>query len=261
MKLKKKYSPSDITQLICVLYICIWVISPPLAYGVLYRVFVVAATIIWLCIELKNRPRNLLGSSRPTLFVFVFVFYSAIVGYLVEGSTDLIRNFQIYICLLFLVFYESYRKRDIRQLRPVFWISVILLSGWAFLTLIGLNANENVARILVRSSDLAEEYSGQGIGGYGLVYSLIIGVPVALYLVKSGDLLKYMPKKGYFFQACLVFFFNTQHTGYSESWIFNCSNHNGIFHVAFVFTKSKAKFFPCCHWRSDTYFYCLVIYW
>lgn len=174
----------DKVQILCVLYITVWAISPPLAYGTAYRIVAVAATSWWLFIEFLKRPSTFFRPSVATASALIFVAYSAIVGYMIEGFSDIVRNFQIYIFLLFLVFYESYRKRDVRQLRIVFWGALSLFPIWLWLTYRTYGQVHNVSRILVRSSEVALNYRGQGVGGYELVYSMIVAIPVLLYLFK-----------------------------------------------------------------------------
>ena len=182
---KPASSPADKVQLLCVFYITIWAISPPLSYGVVYRLVAIIATALWLGIELLKRPSTFFRPSSATFFALFFIIYSAIVGLVVDGSEDFVRNMQIYIFLLFLIFYESYRKRDFRQLRIIFWASLILFPIWFGTTLLMYKEMPHISRDLVRSSELAEEYSKLGVGGYGLVYSAVIAIPVLLSMIKS----------------------------------------------------------------------------
>jgi hypothetical protein len=176
---------SDRVQIFCILYISIWAISPPLGYGVAYRIAAVAATGLWVIIEMFLRPSTFFRPSFPTLCAIIFVIYTAILGYWIEGLDDIIRNLQIYICLLFLIIYESYKKRDIRQLRIIFWGALFLFPVWLYITLTAYGEVHNVSRLLTRSTGIESKYAEQGIGGFGLVYSILIGIPILLYLTKQ----------------------------------------------------------------------------
>lgn len=188
---------TDRVQLICLLYISVWVISPPLSYGDLYRIIAIAASLIWLSIELVSRPRNLITPSLPTFFAFFFIFYTAIIDLILYETKDILQHFQTYVFLLFLIFYESYSKRDIRHLRIVFWVSLVLLSIWSLITIKEMLIYPHVARLLVRSSPMAEYYMAKGVGGYGLVYSVVVVIPILAYFIRSGDVNLYFKRQNF----------------------------------------------------------------
>lgn len=182
---KLTYTLTDKLQLLSVLYISIWAISPPLAYGTLYRVVAVAATGMWVWIELLKRPGTFFRPTFATLCSIVFIAYSALVGYWVDGPQDIVRNFHVYIFLMFLIIHESYQKRDIKQLRIVFWTALILYPIWLGITLNAYSTVSNVSRLLTRSTGIESEYTDQGIGGFSLIYSVLVSIPILLYLAKN----------------------------------------------------------------------------
>lgn len=144
----------------------------------------ILSVALWLVIELGSRPKTLTAPSLATFCAMFFIIYTAIMELSLHGPASALRNFQSYIFLLFLIFFESYRKRDIRQLRIIFWFSLVLMSLWMVTTLRALAIDPHVTRMLVRSSEVAEIYMKKGVGGYGLVYSFILAIPILFTILK-----------------------------------------------------------------------------
>lgn len=183
--MKTRLLSTDSLQNVCVLCVVVWAISPPLAYDETFRVLVLAAAVVWAVVEISKRPGTFIRPSLPTGCALFFIIYSVVIAMQFEGPSELAKNLQIYIFLLFLIFYESYRKRDLRQLRYIFWISLVLFPVWFVATLNAYVELPNISRIMSRSSDIAEDYSRRGVGGYGLVYSAVVAVPILVSLLKE----------------------------------------------------------------------------
>jgi hypothetical protein len=190
-------SGADRVQILCVLYISVWATSPPLAYGSTYRAIAILATGVWFGLELVDRRGTLFRITPAKLCALLYVAYSAAVTWLTEGADHLVGAFQIYIYILFLFFFESYNQGRLRQLRIVFWPIAALFIVWMCRTLMAFEVDRHVARFLVRSSAEAVEYSESGIGGYGLVYSSLVALPVCVYVLKR-RFRSFFPGKGRF---------------------------------------------------------------
>lgn len=182
--------PADWPQVLCVTYISIWVISPPMMIGQSFRAVALFAAILWIVIEFARRAQTFLSPSPLVLAASLFVVYSVIVAYSTQGPLGLIENIQLYIFLFFLVLFESYRKRDFRQLRIVFWMALLVNPIWLVTTLVTYRDLAGASRLLSHSGDIQSELVRQGVGGYGMVYSAVVALPVMLYLLKSRIVVK-----------------------------------------------------------------------
>lgn len=170
--------PGFLRQL-CLAYIVAWTISPPLAFGDGWRILALTCAGIWVLLELGRR-RNIFR--HPTLPVVIAVFY---VGYtlaieiLVPDLGALSRHYQVWIMLFFLLVFESERRHGGHAYKPLFWLSLLLLPIWMWSTINAYGSvSADVSRIITRSSVEVEELTAQGIGGFGLVYSVVVAIPI-----------------------------------------------------------------------------------
>lgn len=160
-------------------YICVWTISPVLAYGTTYRVLVIFSVFMWLILEMYNKKGIFKKTSLVSLFLLVYIFYSSL---LVSISSSLISEIQLLVMLFFLLVYES-RRNYLESLSWVFWGVLLVFPIWFYLTIKGLDSiGGHVSRVIVRSSDEAKELVNQGIGGYALVYSGVLLLPILIGL-------------------------------------------------------------------------------
>ena len=161
-------------QNVAIGYVCIWATAPVLAYGDVYRYIAGAAVVVWLALEMV-RPGGIV--SRPTLPAVAAVFYiiyTGVIEVIVGASGSLVSLFQVWILLFFLIFYES-RRDYVSSMRPLFWLMIVTLPIWLYSTYTAFDTyGSHVARDIVRSSELAQDLSGDGIGGYSLVYGTVL---------------------------------------------------------------------------------------
>lgn len=171
-------------QNIAIAYVALWVTSPAMAYGTLFRALAVLAVAGWFFLELL-RPNNLLlKPSVPALIATVYIVYIAVIDYLQYGGAGLIQNFQLFIAFYFLYVIESRRNNE-ESLRPVFWWVLLTLPITYIKTIYTLwFVNGHAMRLAVRSSDAAIQVAEVGVGGYGLAYSTVIMVPALVMLFK-----------------------------------------------------------------------------
>ena len=171
-------------QNIAIAYVALWVTSPAMAYGMLFRALAVLAVAGWFFLELL-RPNNLLlRPSVPALIATVYIVYIAVIDYLQYGGAGLIQNFQLFIAFYFLYVIESRRKNE-ESLRPVFWWVLLTLPITYVKTIYTLwFVNGHAMRLAVRSSEAAMQVAEDGVGGYGLAYSTVIMVPALVILFK-----------------------------------------------------------------------------
>lgn len=172
-----KFRVYDIQNL-AVAYICLWATSPMLAYGTGFRLAALAAVGVWFLLEIVRPGSIVLRPTMPVIVTLFYIAYTALTESLLGGESDIALHFQIWIMLFFLIFYES-RRHDIRSMAPIFWFMMLTLPIWFFTTYTAFDTfGSHAARYLTRSSDLARELSSDGVGGYSLVYSIVVMLPV-----------------------------------------------------------------------------------
>lgn len=170
-------------QNICIVLICIWAISPPLTISELARLVAGLAAAAWVGLELVRRDGIFQRPTLPVAMVGLYVFYTVMIVVADEGVSGITRNLQLYIMLMFVLFYES-RRNDLASLRMVFWTVLLVLPVWIFTTnKIVLTENANAARLVVRSSEIATQLASEGVGGYALVYGSLLALPALISLV------------------------------------------------------------------------------
>lgn len=176
-----KFKVFDV-QNVAVAYVCLWATSPFLAYGLGFRLAAAAAVGLWVLLEMF-RPGGIFA--RPTFPVVLSLFYAsytALVELLLGDDGSIINHVQLWVLLFFLIFYES-RRHDVRSMSPIFWFMLATLPIWFFTTYAAFDTfGAHAARHLTRSSELARELTSDGVGGYSLVYGVVLLMPVLVLM-------------------------------------------------------------------------------
>jgi hypothetical protein len=161
--------------------LCLWIMSPPLTPNPAARVLALLAIGLWAGLEMVRPNGIFLRPTWPVLGAMLFITYDLILWYTL-GEWELLSHIQLYILLTLLIVYES-RRNDPKSLAPVFWTMMLTLPIWWISTLRGFDTfGAHAARIVVRSSDEAMELMQQGVGGYSLVYSSLVLVPILVLM-------------------------------------------------------------------------------
>lgn len=168
-------------QNIAVSGVAIWATAPIFAYGGAYRVIVALLVLVWFVLEAARRDGLVRHPTRRGLLVLAYILCLSAIE-LLFGKRGVTEIAQLYIFIFFLGVYES-RRRDILSLTPVFWCVMATMPIWMYTTYGALRLDSGVARMLVRNSQEAMEFSSQGVGGYGLVYLSALLMPVWTSLV------------------------------------------------------------------------------
>lgn len=174
----------------CLAYIVAWTISPPLAFGYGWRIIALACAGVWILLEL-GRHRNIFRyPTLPVIVAIVYVAYTLAIEMLVPDAGELSRHYQVWIMLFYLLVFESERRHGGDTYRPLFWLALVLLPVWMWSTINAFGTiDADVARIITRSSQESEELTAQGIGGFGLVYSVVVAIPIlAGFVLRPGRL-------------------------------------------------------------------------
>lgn len=182
---RERLSVIDRVQTAAVFYIGAWTLSPPLFISDLARRGAVVAFGLWVICELTRRTGVI---ARPTLAVIialVFLAYTTAVTAYLDGVQTVVGGIQTIVFVMFLIFFESARRAGLMKYRWVLWGGLLLLPIWMATTVSALATNRHVARILTRSSEEGAAYMSAGVGGYGLVYSTVLAIPLLLYLMAN----------------------------------------------------------------------------
>ena len=188
------------------LYLIAWCISPPLAYGTLYRGLAILSILIIIIYSLKTYVPNLrnrfLQCVLLCFYIFVICFFT---------GDPYVGKIGVFVILLtstsFALWNHSYGN-NIRQLHFLILFALSLYCIWNTTTLLALVEEERLMRMLVQNSDISEICAQNGIGGYGYLYSVIAMLPIGIsmmgikqniifriivfYFVISGFILSYM---------------------------------------------------------------------
>jgi len=174
----------------------IWAISPILAYGTIYRVLAILCSLVWLFIE-AFRPNNIFNNASIfTISVVFFLIFKILMKILVPDQFSFLADFQLYIFFLFALMGESLRKRSQAGVGPILLVVMVLMPIWMTTTLTALSTmigdnGATVTRVLAKSSEEAEGLTELGVGGYGMVYFLVMYIPCMIFLFRNRRLFNF----------------------------------------------------------------------
>ncbi|WP_173204192.1 hypothetical protein [Sphingopyxis sp. BSNA05] len=155
--------------------------EPPLTANPLARAVALLAIVSWGLLEIVRSNGIFLRPTWPVLGAGVFIVYDLVLWYAL-GEWELVSHIQMYILLTLLIIYES-RRNDPKSLEPVFWTMMLTLPVWWISTLRGFETfGDHAARTVVRSSEEAMELMQQGVGGYSLIYSSLVLIPILILM-------------------------------------------------------------------------------
>lgn len=166
-----------------ILYVIAWIVSPPLSYGMSFRVIAIISIII-LCIDsLKYayayQQKNLLIALGLSAYM---------IGIAVILEEDFNIKIGAIVLLLTGVLFDiwvSNGKLSKKRLQFLLFYTLLLYCIWNSTTLYCiLHENERIMRDLTRNSDFSESFARRGVGGFGYIYSVILMLPTAVELIR-----------------------------------------------------------------------------
>ncbi len=166
-----------------ILYVIAWIVSPPLSYGMPFRVIAIISIII-LCIDsLKYayayQQKNLLIALGLSAYM---------IGIAVILEEDFNIKIGAIVLLLTGVLFDiwvSNGKVSKKRLQFLLFYTLLLYCIWNSTTLYCiLHENERIMRDLTRNSDFSESFARRGVGGFGYIYSVILMLPTAVELIR-----------------------------------------------------------------------------
>ena len=178
----KRMKPNN-SSFYAILYVIAWIVSPPLSYGMSFRVIAIISIII-LCIDsLKYayayQQKNLLIALGLSAYM---------IGIAVILEEDFNIKIGAIVLLLTGVLFDiwvSNGKVSKKRLQFLLFYTLLLYCIWNSTTLYCiLHENERIMRDLTRNSDYSESFARRGIGGFGYIYSVILMLPTAVELIR-----------------------------------------------------------------------------
>ena len=171
-------------QMLAVLYLVIWTISPPMEIDLIYRLLALAAAAVWFVVLLLRENPVVLGKEQvAALFFMLAVILVTFIQS--ESFEDILKQIAIYmlvICFIMNYFYKD--KWD--ELSGILVIVFILLIVYNIKTYSALVEDPKIARLLVRDDENIYSYLRQGIGGYSLVYPQVcVASAVLAWTIKA----------------------------------------------------------------------------
>lgn len=183
-----------LVQQLCIFYMAAWCISPPLAFGTIWRILFAGAVLLWLLVEVIRFPSFGTLLTVSTGLAFALAGYIGLILLLLSDGSELVYFTQLLIALFFLVPAGAYHARGWGELRVVLLPILLLSALWAGTTLLGLAQDQHAARHVIRTSQIAESYSEAGVGGYGLTYYMIFAALTCLALAARAAPLKLLQR-------------------------------------------------------------------
>ena len=162
-----------VIQMISVLYLMAWSVSPPLQIDLIFRLLALGLAFVWFFIELVRR----FAFTPLQIWCAVFMAAVALITYLQNGASQVIAEISVYMMVLsyFISIYSEDSWQNYKLVTPVI---LGLLIFFNFRTASALSADASIARQLVRDTEELYDYLRRGIGGYGLVYPQVCIAPV-----------------------------------------------------------------------------------
>lgn len=175
MEEKKSRSKISILQSLCVLYITVWTISPPLQIDTVYRIAALGAVGLWF---LLNIPYNV-KLERIHILAIVFAMLVMIVALMdSNGKFGFILkhvNFFLLVLSFIMAYFYKERWRELSWIIPIVLLLLIYFNYQTYKTVID---DPTVARLIVRNDPETFHYLRRGVGGYGLLYPQVCVLPM-----------------------------------------------------------------------------------
>ena len=181
MKLDGRLNFATIQKL-CVLYLILWAMVPPLMLDNIYRYLGLAACAVWFVFAFLRGFKL----KRIHLFALLFILLVMIVAYIqtkrINGLMKSIAMYMLVICFIMKEFYDDFPD-DFRWIVPII---LILYLYFNYVTAKTLIADDTVARLIVRNDPETYHYIRSGVGGYGYIYPQVCIFPALLaWIIKS----------------------------------------------------------------------------
>lgn len=165
-------------QMLAVLYLIIWTISPPLEVDLTYRLLALAAAAVWFAVLLIRENPVVLGKEQVAALFFMLAVI-LVIFIQSESFEDVLKQIGIYMLVICFIMNYFYKDKW-NELSGILVVVFLLLIVYNFKTYSALAEDLTIARQLVRDDESTYVYLRQGIGGYSLVYPQVCVASAAL---------------------------------------------------------------------------------
>lgn len=166
-----------------VLYIIAWCVSPPLAYGAIYRVIAIIAVAIVIFSSMGSTLPVL--KSRLNQCIFLCLYMLLICFFTGESFVGKIGTFIILLTSVSFALWNYRFGNNLKKLEFLIIFAIALYCIWNTTTLIAVSTDGHIMRALVKNSDISVTCAKRGIGGYGYLYSVVAMLPIGIYMLRS----------------------------------------------------------------------------
>ena len=181
LKVPVNHSAQTVIQMVSVLYLIAWSVSPPLQIDLIFRLLALGLAFVWFLIEFVRR----FEFTPMQIWCAIFMVAVALITYILNGAGSVIGEISVYMMVLayFISIYSSDSWQNYEIVVP---ITLGLLIFFNYRTATALSEDAAIARMLVRDTEELYAYFRRGVGGYGLVYPQVCIAPVVYaWTIKS----------------------------------------------------------------------------
>ncbi len=160
-------------QIVSVLYLMVWSVSPPLQIDLIYRLLALGLAFVWFLIEFFRH----LEFTRMQIWSALYMAGVAIIAFVMNGARGVIAEIAVYMMVL-AFFINVYSADNWHEYRVMIPLTLMLLIFFNYRTATALSEDATIARLLVRDTEDLYFYLRRGVGGYGLIYPQVCIAPV-----------------------------------------------------------------------------------
>ena len=168
----------------CVIYLIVWIVAPPLAFGTQFRVLGIASALVWAITAAMIYPGWLV---RPVRSVYVAVLLLVGCVLLVASlSTEswlsaIVRNLNLALICIMAVIFETYSRYDRRMFSVSLVVVLVLFCIFGVTTFQTVTDHVGAARIANRTEAALRFEDNPLVGTYGFVYGAVQLAPLLLF--------------------------------------------------------------------------------
>lgn len=203
-------------QKICVMYLFCWTIAPVLAVGAIWRLLAVMAFVMWYFLAKKRGFKPNAAVFRAVGFVIFVAFVDLLT--LIRFKLfykQLVRRIDLFMLAIAICLFNFYLQHP-HELPDLVPYLMLMLAFFNFTTGKALLVDANIARQVVRNSEVARDALQQGIGGYALLYLQVCALPAILFwgkhLINNKKDKKQMVIAGCWLLSYLLFCFKASYS-------------------------------------------------
>lgn len=172
----------DFVQKICVFYILIWAIAPPLQLDMIFRLAALGAFAVWFILTLWSGYRFSAWQIIAVYFAVLVALIAYLASHSLSGVLGKIALYIAVICFILNIFYSE-KWNELRLFIPVVLIALAFFNFKSFSVVL---QDPTIARSLVRNDENTFQYLRQGVGGYSLIYPQVCVFPALLaWIIKA----------------------------------------------------------------------------